>query len=66
MNVQILDHPLVQHKLTLLRAKETSCADRHVARQPGEAIEVQDAAHSPTFSSSISLMLQNRASPRTM
>ena len=33
-NVSILDHPLVQHKLTLLRARETAVADfRRIARE---------------------------------
>ena len=33
-NVTVLDHPLIQHKLTLLRQKETPVADfRRVARE---------------------------------
>lgn len=27
MQVNIIDHPLIQHKLTIMRKKETSCAD---------------------------------------
>ena len=34
MNVTIIDHPLVQHKLTILRNRETSTAKfRQVARE---------------------------------
>ena len=33
-NVTVLDHPLVQHKLTLLRARDTAVADfRRIARE---------------------------------
>ena len=33
-SVTVLDHPLIQHKLTLLRARETSVADfRRIARE---------------------------------
>ncbi len=34
MNVTVLDHPLIQHKLTLLRSRETAVADfRRIARE---------------------------------
>ena len=33
-NVTVLDHPLIQHKLTLLREKQTAVGDfRRIARE---------------------------------
>jgi uracil phosphoribosyltransferase len=63
-NVTVVDHPLVQHKLTLLRRKETSTADfRKLVREIGTLLAYEVMRDLPLTEVSIETPLQAMESP---
>jgi uracil phosphoribosyltransferase len=63
-NVTVVDHPLVQHKLTLLRRKETSTADfRKLVREIGTLLAYEVMRDLPLTQTSIETPLQAMESP---
>lgn len=63
-NFHLLDHPLVQHKLTLLRRKETSTAQfRQLAREIGMLMAYELTRDLPLESVAIETPLERTVSP---
>jgi len=63
-NATVVDHPLVQHKLTLLRQKETSTADfRKLVREIGTLLAYEVMRDLPLTQTSIETPLQAMESP---
>ena len=63
-NATVVDHPLVQHKLTLLRQKETSTADfRKLVREIGTLLAYEVMRDLPLTQVSIETPLQAMESP---
>jgi len=63
-NVTVVDHPLVQHKLTLLRHKETSTGDfRKLVREIGTLLAYEVMRDLPLTEVSIETPLQAMQSP---
>ena len=63
-NATVVDHPLVQHKLTLLRQKETSTADfRKLVREIGTLLAYEVMRDLPLTRISIETPLQAMESP---
>jgi len=63
-NVTVVDHPLVQHKLTLLRRKETSTADfRKLVREIGTLLAYEVMRDLPLTQVSIETPLKSMEAP---
>ena len=63
-NATVVDHPLVQHKLTLMRKKETSTADfRKLVREIGTLLAYEVMRDLPLTRISIETPLQAMESP---
>ncbi len=63
-NVTVVDHPLVQHKLTLLRRKETSTADfRRLVREVGTLLAYEVMHDLPLTEIEIETPLESLKAP---